>query len=514
MRCRSSNLRRASVGALSPPTAVKPDTAAALSPAPAVAPASAEGGPAVDASLNLLDELGLKYRPPRGTWAADSASLIQLYQDDVDLTAVADRVGTPFYSYSERVLERDFDTWRDAFATIGFGESCHRACFAVKANDALVVLHKLATLGAGFDIVSVGELRRLLAAGGDPRRVVYSGPGKSDDDIDAAIELGVAQINIEAVDEAVVIAAAQVKHRREISVGLRLNPDLDPRTHPAIATGPRHTKFGLDSAEVETLVGDAARLHGLRVSCVAVHIGSQLHDLGPVVAAAQYALAAALRLRERGQPVTTLDLGGGLAVDESGAGQAPRPLDLARALEPVLRKWDGDLITEPGRAVAARCGLLTTRVVRVRNRQGRRLAICDAGMSALLRPALYGAHHRVLSTRCASSADDRAAHRGEIETQLAGPLCEAGDLLAECELLPELAAGDLVSVCHTGAYGFVMASEYNATPRPAQVWVSGDRFAVVRPRASFEALWADESADPWDDQSSDARESHERRESL
>jgi diaminopimelate decarboxylase len=409
--------------------------------------------------------------------------------EGVGLKRLAQEVGTPFYCYSAAALSRAYSGWCEAFDSIGFGADRHQACFAVKANGALAVLRHLTELGAGFDIISEGELYRVLSVGGDATKIVFSGPGKTADALARAVEAGVGLINVEAPEEIEVLRRLAKSSGRKLDIGLRLNPDLHPRTHPAIATGPRSTKFGLTPEEIDGILDSEAGLEGLKIKAIAVHIGSQIVDLEPLGAAAQVAKKWARQLRERGLAVQWVDLGGGLGIDYDDRATAPTAADLAHYLEPFLSDWDGGLMTEPGRVIVGHSGHLVTRVVSVRERPDRTLLICDAGMNALLRPALYGALHPV--RRVGGDAGSAARY------DVVGPLCEAGDVLAEGVMLPVVEVGDLLAIGQVGAYGYVMASEYNARPRPVQVWIEGGRWDVIAPRRTARQMQADERLAAW-----------------
>lgn len=408
--------------------------------------------------------------------------------EGVDLAGLADRVGTPFYCYSAAAISSAYRSWREAFAAVGFDGARHRTCFAVKANSALALLHGLAAAGSGFDVVSGGELHRVMKAGGDAGQVVFSGPGKSSTELRQAVEAGVLLINVEVSDELERLKTLARTSGRTVCIGLRLNPDLDPHTHPATTTGPRHTKFGLAPEEIDEILATRALGRALEVHAIAVHIGSQVTDLDPLAEAASQALEWACRLRNEGQPVEWIDIGGGLAIPYEEAAQVPTPAEFAARIGETLSGWTGGLITEPGRVIVGPAGWLVTRMTSVRRREGRGLLVCDAGMNALLRPALYGANHSV-----------EVVHDDGLEAvwDVVGPLCEAGDVLARGVSLAGVKVGTLLAVRDSGAYGFVMSSEYNAHPRPAQVWVDGDRWATITPRCSFDEMLHGEQLAPW-----------------
>lgn len=420
-----------------------------------------------------------------------------LVHDGVDLAALARELETPLYSYSAGAVDGAYRAWCRAFEGIGFGGQRHWCCFAVKANGALALLHQLHGLGAGFDIVSSGELRRVLEAGGRADRVVFSGPGKGCQELGDALDAGVGLINVETPLEARRLAEEAGRRGAPVDVGLRLNPDLDPGTHPFISTGPRRTKFGLtpdELADVAAATRGGGSSKGLRVRAVATHIGSQIGDLAPLVEAARQAREAARSLRADGHPVEWLDIGGGLAVSYGDEG-APTPADLAEALQDLLSGWPGGLITEPGRSIVAAAGVLVVQVVAVRPRGDRLLVICDAGMNALVRPALYGARHRVVAVR----GGDADRGPGSTPCDVLGPLCETGDVLARDVPLDGIGEGDLLAILDAGAYGFAMASEYNTRPRPIEVRVEDGRHAVIRRRQSIDELLAPERLAHLDD---------------
>ena len=411
--------------------------------------------------------------------------------EGVDVAKLSEAVGTPFYCYSARSIGDAYRRWRAAFDAAGFAGQRHRTCFAVKANSALAVLRHLRSLGADFDVVSAGELHRVRAAGTGAAGVVFSGPGKSLEDLQAAVDAGVLLINVEVPSEIDRLQELARAAGRSVAIGLRVNPDLDPETHPSIATGPRQTKFGLAPEEIDDLLAGDALGGGIEVQAIAVHIGSQVSQLGPMAEAARQALSWARRLREAGHPVAWIDIGGGLAIPYEEGVQTPTPEAFAERIGEALSGWDGGLITEPGRIIVGPGGWLITRVTAVRRRGERGLLVCDTGMNALLRPALYGARHTVLGL-----VDGVDGAESEV-WDVVGPLCESGDILARGARIAGATPGALLAVRDVGAYGYVMSSEYNTHPRPAQVWIDGDRWAVVTPRLSFDQMLEREELAPW-----------------
>lgn len=400
----------------------------------------------------------------------------ELYCERVPLARIAEQVGTPAYVYSTATLLRHARVFRGALRGLDV-----LPCYAVKAAGNLAVLSLLAKEGFGFDIVSGGELHRVLRAGADPRRVVFSGVGKRNDELRAALRAGILQFNCESEEELEQLAAVARDMRRRAPVAVRVNPEVDARTHPYIATALATSKFGIPAARARAAFRLAAGLRGLEVVGIACHIGSQIGRIRPFVEAARRMRELYEQLRGEGHPLRRLDLGGGLGVPY-GDGPAPAtPEEYGRALLHALRGIDARILVEPGRLLVANAGVLLTRVLlRKRGAGGRRFVVADAGMNDLLRPALYRAYHEVETV-------GRPRAGNEI-VDVVGPVCESADVLAPRRRLPALEAGDLLVFRTAGAYGMSMASQYNARPRPAEVLVSGSTFRVVRRRETVEDL--------------------------
>ena len=417
-----------------------------------------------------------------------------LYAEDVPLTRIADEFGTPCYVYSRATLARHFRAYTEAL-----GSHPHLICYAVKANSNLAVLGLLARLGAGFDIVSVGELERVLAAGGDPAKVVFSGVAKQEAEMARALEVGIKCFNVESRPELERLAAVARRLGKVAPVSLRVNPDVDAGTHPYISTGLKDNKFGIPVEEALAVYELAASLTNVKIVGLDCHIGSQLTELSPFLDALDRLLALLARLRERGIEIEHLDLGGGLGVPYRHE-RPPQPFDYATALLERLANWPGSerltLLFEPGRSIAANAGVLLTRVEFLKPGETKHFAIVDAGMNDLIRPALYQAWQAILPV------DTRPA-RDTATFDVVGPVCETGDFLGKDRELA-IAAGDLLAVRSAGAYGFVMASNYNSRPRPAEVMVAGDEAHLVRRRERLEDLWAGEALLP-DDADGEAR---------
>ena len=405
-----------------------------------------------------------------------------LHAEDVPLDRLAAEFGTPTYVYSRATLERHWHAFDTAFA-----DRPHLVCYAVKANGNLGVLNALARLESGFDIVSLGELERVLAAGGEARRVVFSGVGKRADEMRRALELGIRCFNVESEAELDRLNRVAGEVGRPAPVSLRVNPDVDPKTHPYIATGLKESKFGIDVADALAVYRRAADLPNLEVVGLDCHIGSQLTSLSPFLDALDGVLALIHRLADEGIALHHLDVGGGLGVryrDET----PPEPAEYAEAINARLGGLAMEVLIEPGRAIVANAGVLLTRVEYLKPTAHRRFAIVDAAMNDLIRPALYEAYHEVVPVR-------RDGGGAEAAYDLVGPVCESSDFLARNRAL-RLAPGDLLALRTAGAYGFSMASNYNGRPRPAELMVDGDRIHVVRRRETCQDLYRGESVLP------------------
>ncbi|WP_312256781.1 diaminopimelate decarboxylase [Stutzerimonas nitrititolerans] len=405
----------------------------------------------------------------------------QLFAESVALPALAQRFGTPTYVYSRAHIEAQYRAYADALSGMP-----HLVCFAVKANSNLGVLNVLARLGAGFDIVSRGELERVLAAGGQSERIVFSGVGKTRDDMRRALEVGVHCFNVESTDELERLQLVAAELGVIAPVSLRVNPDVDAGTHPYISTGLKENKFGIAIADAEAVYARADELSNLEVVGVDCHIGSQLTTLPPFLDALDRLLALIDRLAMRGIRIRHLDLGGGLGVryrDE----QPPLAGDYIKAVRQRIEGRDLALVFEPGRSIVANAGLLLTRVEYLKHTEHKDFAIVDAAMNDLIRPALYQAWMDVVPVQ---------PRNGEVRHyDIVGPICETGDFLAKERPLA-LAEGDLLAVRSAGAYGFVMSSNYNTRGRAAEVLVDGDQAFEVRRRESVQELYAGESLLP------------------
>lgn len=408
-----------------------------------------------------------------------------LHAEEVALTQIAQQFGTPCYVYSRATLERHFQAFQKALGT-----HPHLICYAVKANANLAVLNVLARLGAGFDIVSRGELERVLAAGGDPARIVFSGVGKQASEMRRALEVGVKCFNVESIPELERLNQVAEHMGLQAPVSLRVNPNVDAKTHPYISTGLKENKFGIPIEDAFAVYQQAARLSHVQIKGIDCHIGSQLTQLAPFLDALEPVLALASRLAQAGIPIEHLDLGGGLGVTYDQE-TPPAPQDYAQALLARLQKENlpYTLIFEPGRAIAANAGVLLTQVEYLKMGADKNFAIVDAAMNDLLRPALYQAWQAIIPVKMPAEGTSTQVY------DIVGPICETGDFIGKQRSLA-LQEGDLLAVRSAGAYGFAMASNYNTRNRAAEVMVDGHKTYLVRARETYEQQMAGESVLP------------------
>ncbi|WP_417501886.1 diaminopimelate decarboxylase [Marinobacter sp.] len=406
----------------------------------------------------------------------------ELYAEDVPVSSIAERFGTPAYVYSRAALEQHYKAYDDALK----GRKL-LVCYAVKANSNLAVLNVLARLGAGFDIVSAGELERVLRAGGDASKVVFSGVGKQEWEMRRALEVGVRCFNVESDTELDRLNAVAGELGVKAPVSLRVNPDVDAGTHPYISTGLKENKFGIDITEAPAVYARAATLPNLDIQGVDCHIGSQLTSVSPFMDALDRVLALVDELARSGIHIRHLDMGGGLGVTYNDE-QPPKPSDYVRALDERIGDRKLELVLEPGRSIAANAGILITRVEFLKCTEHRNFAIIDAAMNDLIRPALYSAWQAIVPVKPHLDAEEKV-------WDLVGPVCETGDFLGKDRPL-RLNAGDLLAVRSAGAYGFVMSSNYNTRNRPPELMVDGDQVHVVRRRETIQDQLAPENCLP------------------
>lgn len=398
-----------------------------------------------------------------------------LYCDGVALDDIARRAGTPCYVYSGQSLLENFRAYDEALS-----ELPHMICYAVKANGSLGILSLLAKAGAGFDIVSGGELYRVLKAGGEAARVVFSGVGKRSDEIDYALENGIQSFNCESEPELALINALAARRGVRASFSLRVNPDVNAETHPYISTGLRQHKFGIDIQKAEAIYDRARELHNLTASGVSCHIGSQLLNASPIFEALEKVLELVGRLRGAGHAIKSIDLGGGLGVAYQSTDHPPPIRTFVDCIRQRLQGMEFTVMLEPGRSIVGPAGVLLTRVLYHKRNVDKEFVVVDAAMNDLIRPALYRSHHDILPLRMTD--------RPEVVADVVGPVCETGDFLARDRKLANVAPGDFLALATAGAYGFVQASNYNARRRPAEVLVEGDQWRVIRARETYEDL--------------------------
>jgi diaminopimelate decarboxylase len=408
----------------------------------------------------------------------------ELYCEDVAVRTVARRVGTPFYLYSSSTLVKHFRAFDAAFAGIP-----HIICYALKANSNGAVLRLLGREGAGADIVSGGELFRALRAGINPAKIVYAGVGKRRDEIEYALKIGILMFNVESAEELAALDRAAADMRSTARIALRVNPDIDPRTHAYISTGLKENKFGIPIEQALEYYQIAKSLPHIEIVGIHHHIGSQITETQPFVDALRKVVSFVQELRAAGMAIKYIDIGGGLGItykDET----PPNPRELADAVRPLLKQSACSLVLEPGRAIVGNAGILVTSAVYHKNSGAKKFLIVDAGMNDLIRPSLYEAYHEI---RPVVEAGSDATEIVDV----VGPICESGDFLAKDRDVPVFAQGDLLAVMSAGAYGFSMSSNYNSRPRAAEVLVKGGDFCIVHERETFNDLVKGEKMPRW-----------------
>lgn len=398
----------------------------------------------------------------------------QLVAEDVQLKTIADRVGTPCYVYSRATIERHWHAFDDALQGLE-----HLVCYAVKANSNLAVLNLLARLGSGFDIVSLGELERVLRAGGDPRKVVFSGVGKTAAEMRRALEVGISCFNVESISELELLNQVADEMKVVAPISLRVNPDVDAQTHPYISTGLKENKFGIDIEQAMDAYRQAHSMSNITIKGIDCHIGSQLTTIAPFTDALQRVLSLIDRLAEEGIQLEHLDIGGGLGIRYQDE-QPPEPAQYASAIKAGLAERSLKLLIEPGRAIVGNAGVLLTEVLYLKHAEHKNFAVVDAAMNDLMRPTLYQAWQEIVPLQSASTAGSKCY-------DIVGPICETGDFLGKDRQL-SLSQGDRLAVRSSGAYGFTMSSNYNTRPRAAEVMVDGSEYHVIRDRELLEEL--------------------------
>ncbi|MBG1233701.1 diaminopimelate decarboxylase [Aestuariivirga litoralis] len=411
-----------------------------------------------------------------------------LHAEDVDLNTLADEVGTPFYCYSTATLERHFKVMNDAFK-----DTDHLLCYAMKANSNQAVLKTMAALGAGMDVVSEGELRRALAAGVPARKIVFSGVGKTAREMALGLREGIACFNVESEPELELLSEVASRVGQRANVSIRVNPDVDAKTHAKITTGKADNKFGISYLRASEVYARAAALPNIDVTGVDMHIGSQITELAPFEQAFKLMATLVEKLKAEGHNIRHLDLGGGLGVPYRGSNDVPpHPDEYAAMVKRTLGHLGLKYMMEPGRMIVGNAGIMVTRVIYVKENEGRQFVIQDGAMNDLIRPTLYDAYHEIIPVNETRSEQS-------FEADVVGPVCETGDYLAKGRRLAKVEQGDLLAVMTAGAYGAVQASSYNSRPLIAEVLVKEDKWAVVRERQTYEDLIGADRLATWQD---------------
>ncbi len=398
----------------------------------------------------------------------------RLFAEEVEVEKIVEKYGTPIYIYSSRTLKRHFHAFDSAFYSIP-----HITCFSVKCNSNLHVLKTLKEEGAGSDIVSGGELFKALKAGIEPKKIVFSGVGKQDHEIREALYANILMFNVESMQELEKINQIAISLNKKARISFRINPDVDPKTHPYISTGLKQNKFGIDINDAIYAYRTAKGLKGIEPVGIDCHIGSQLTEISPFLEALDKLKYLYTELKELGINIQYLDLGGGLGITYKEE-EPPHPKEFGGALSKSLAGYPLTLILEPGRVIAGNAGILVTKVIYTKNTSEKNFLIVDAGMNDLIRPSFYGSYHRI--------AEVKPSGRPIKKYDVVGPICESGDFLAKDRELPEVFAGEILCIFSTGAYGFVMSSQYNSRPRAAEVMVQGDEFFLIRQRETYRDL--------------------------
>lgn len=408
----------------------------------------------------------------------------EMYCEGVPVKAIANRVGTPFYLYSSNTLVNHYRAFSNAFFGIP-----HIICFALKSNANSAVLRLLSREGAGADIVSGGELFRALRSGIDPKKIVYAGVGKRRDEIEYALKIGILMFNVESGEELLAIDKAASEMHARARIALRVNPDIDPKTHAYISTGLKKNKFGIAIEQAIEYYQTAKKLRNIEVAGVHQHIGSQITEVQPFVDAVKRLMEFISRLKEIGILIKYVNIGGGLGITYKDE-MPPHPKDLAQAVGPLLKESGCTLIMEPGRAIVGNAGILVTKVLYHKESGDKKFLVVDAGMNDLIRPSLYEAYHEIRPVKESGSGT-------ACMVDVVGPICESGDFFAKERMLPQVRQGDLLAVMGAGAYGFSMSSNYNSRPRAAEVMVKGNEFFVVRERETYNDLIRGEKLPRW-----------------
>jgi len=398
----------------------------------------------------------------------------QLHCEGIPIQEIAEKVGTPFYLYSYHTLVRHFTVFDDAFKGIP-----HLVCYSAKSNSNLTLLRLFVNLGGGVDIVSGGELYRAINAGADPQKIVFSGVGKREDEIEYALKVGILMFNVESSQELQTVNEVAGRIGKKAPIAIRVNPDIDPKTHPYISTGLKQNKFGIDILRAPMAYRFAGQLPNLKIVGIDCHIGSQLIEVEPVIQALKKLKGLVETLRKEGLDIQYLDLGGGLGITYEDE-EPPHPVEYASTILEEIRGFGCTLVLEPGRVIVGNAGVLISKVLYTKENEEKRFVIVDAGMNDLVRPSYYGSYHNILPVN--------EEKREEIVADVVGPVCESSDFLAKGRKLPNLRSGELIAVMSAGAYGFSMSTNYNSRPRVAEVLVKDDQMFVIRKREDYEDL--------------------------
>jgi len=398
----------------------------------------------------------------------------QLQCEGISIREIAEKVGTPFYLYSYHTLVRHFTVFDDAFKGIP-----HIICYSAKANSNLALLRLFINLGGGVDVVSGGELYRALKGGAAPHKIVFSGVGKREDEIEYALKTGILMFNVESSQELQVINEVAGRIGKKAPIAIRVNPDIDPKTHPYISTGLKQNKFGIDVLRAPMAYRLASQLPNLKIVGIDCHIGSQLVEVEPIIEALRKLKELVENLRKKGMEIQYLDLGGGLGITYEDE-EPPHPIEYASTILEEIRGFGCTLILEPGRVIVGNAGVLVSKVLYTKENEEKRFVIVDAGMNDLVRPSYYGSYHQILPVK--------EETREEIVADVVGPICESSDFLAKGRKIPNLLSGELIAIMSAGAYGFSMSTNYNSRPRIAEVLVRDDQMFVIRQREGYEDL--------------------------
>jgi len=398
----------------------------------------------------------------------------QLHCEGIPIEQIAEKVGTPFYLYSYHTLVRHFTVFDKAFHGIP-----HLVCYSAKANSNLALLRLFINLGGGVDVVSGGELYRALKGGADPQKIVFSGVGKRVDEIEYALKMGILMFNVESSQELQVINEVAGRIGKKANIAIRVNPDIDPKTHPYISTGLKQNKFGIDILRAPMAYRLASQLPNLKIVGIDCHIGSQLIEVEPIIEALRKLKQLVGNLRKEGMEIQYLDLGGGLGITYEDE-EPPHPMEYASNIFEEIKGFGCTLILEPGRVIVGNAGILVSKVLYTKENEEKRFVIVDAGMNDLVRPSYYGSYHQILPVK--------EETREEIVADVVGPVCESSDFLAKGRKMPKVNPGELIAVMSAGAYGFSMSTNYNSRPRVAEVIVRDDQMFVIRQRENYEDL--------------------------